>query len=124
MASPEQKGARFPGLVGVGVAMGVVVIVVAFVIDTEIGIPLLILAAICLLALAAFRMIATSNAGSESDATDNVPKQEPRGERPLGDTPEAHDEINAHDLPLDHPGRHETEKVSQGADGTTRGPLQ
>ena len=25
--------------------------------------------------------------------------------RPLGDTPEAHDEISPHDLPLDSPGR-------------------
>lgn len=29
--------------------------------------------------------------------------------RPLGDTPEAHDEINPHDLPPDHPGRQAAE---------------
>ena len=50
-----------------------------------------------------FRMI-TQRGGSDQDSTSNFPKQEPRAERPLGDTPEAHDEINPHDLPLDHPG--------------------
>ena len=28
-------------------------------------------------------------------------------ERPLGDTPEAHDEVSPRDIPLDNPGRHE-----------------
>jgi hypothetical protein len=31
----------------------------------------------------------------------------PDDETALGDTPEAHDEINPHDLPPDHPGRAE-----------------
>jgi len=31
-------------------------------------------------------------------------------ERPLGDTPEVHDEINPHDLPPDHPGRQAAEE--------------
>ena len=31
-------------------------------------------------------------------------------ETALGDTPEAHDEISPHDLPVDHPGRQEAEK--------------
>ena len=46
----------------------------------------------------------------------------PDEETPLGDTPEAHDEINAHDLPKDHPGREVVEE-EVGHDGTTRGPL-
>jgi hypothetical protein len=29
----------------------------------------------------------------------------PDDQRPAGDTPEVHDEINPHDLPIDHPGR-------------------
>jgi len=44
----------------------------------------------------------------------------------LGDTKEAHDEISPHDLPKDHPGRPEAERISgdrferDGA-GVTRG---
>jgi hypothetical protein len=44
----------------------------------------------------------------------------PDDETPLGDTPEAHDEISPHDLPKDHPGRQEAERQS-GEGGTTRG---
>ena len=45
---------------------------------------------------------------------------------PAGDTPEAHDEINPHDLPTDHPGRQAAEREAEEeprADGarTTRG---
>ena len=42
-------------------------------------------------------------------------------DRPMGDTPEAHDEINPHDLPPDHPGRQEAEAQAGGEEGTTRG---
>jgi hypothetical protein len=45
----------------------------------------------------------------------------PDDETPAGDTPEAHDEISPHDLPLDHPGREEAERLADGEDGTTRG---
>ena len=45
----------------------------------------------------------------------------PDDERPLGDTPEAHDEINPHDIPLDNPGRQEAERLSRGQEGTTKG---
>lgn len=43
--------------------------------------------------------------------------------RPLGDTPEAHDDISPHDIPLDHPGREAAEKMADGAgaEGTTAG---
>jgi hypothetical protein len=44
----------------------------------------------------------------------------PDEETPLGDTPEAHDEISPHDLPKDHPGRREAEKEA-GESGTTGG---
>ena len=40
---------------------------------------------------------------------------------PAGDTPEAHDEINPHDLPRDHPGRQAAEAQAGGEEGTTRG---
>ena len=45
----------------------------------------------------------------------------PDDETPLGDTPEAHDEISPHDLPPDHPGREEAERLAGGKDGTTTG---
>ena len=45
----------------------------------------------------------------------------PDDERPLGDTPEVHDEINPHDIPLDNPGRKEAERLAGGEEGTTRG---
>ena len=44
----------------------------------------------------------------------------PDDETALGDTPEAHDEINPHDLPPDHPGRHAAERMAEG-DGETAG---
>jgi hypothetical protein len=92
----------------------------------DILIPVLILLVICALAFVAFRVI-TQRGGSDTDSESNFPNQEPRDERPLGDTPEAHDEINPHDLPLDHPGREEAEDQAGGAEGTTtgttRGPL-
>jgi len=45
----------------------------------------------------------------------------PDEETPLGDTPEAHDEISPHDLPPGHPGRDEAERLAGGEDGVTRG---
>jgi hypothetical protein len=39
----------------------------------------------------------------------------------LGDTPEAHDEINPHDLPPDAPGRRAAEDMAGGEEGTTGG---
>ena len=129
MADQEFKGeerTRFPALLVFGVLLAIVVIVVAFIVDSEIGIPVLILTAICTAAAIGYRVIAGSNR-SDADATDSVPKQPARAERPLGDTPEAHDEISPHDLPLDHPGRDEAEELARGNDGTargtTRGPL-
>jgi hypothetical protein len=45
----------------------------------------------------------------------------PDDETPLGDTPEAHDELNPHDLPPDHPGREKAERMAGGEGGTTQG---
>src|SRR4051794_2555713 len=41
-------------------------------------------------------------------------------ERPVGDTPEAHDEVNPRDLPKDNPARQEAERQAEG-DGETTG---
>lgn len=125
-AQHEFKGgekARFPTLLLVGIVLAIVVIIAAFIADPDYGIPVLILAVVCAVAAIGFRVLAGSNR-SDADASDNVPKQPARGERPLGDTPEAHDEISPHDLPLDNPGRHEAERESGGESsgtGTTRG---
>jgi hypothetical protein len=43
---------------------------------------------------------------------------------PLGDTPDAHDEITPHDLPKDHPARREAERQAGGPHGTTRGNVE
>ena len=45
----------------------------------------------------------------------------PDDDTDLGDTPEAHDEISPHDLPQDHPGREEAERLAGGEGGVTRG---
>jgi hypothetical protein len=47
----------------------------------------------------------------------------PDDQTPLGDTPEAHDEISPHDLPPGHPGRKAAEKQAQEGGGTTRGDV-
>jgi hypothetical protein len=53
-----------------------------------------------------------------SDNTDAVPSTHliPDDETAAGDTPEAHDEINPHDLPIDHPARAAAEeRAARGA---------
>jgi hypothetical protein len=45
----------------------------------------------------------------------------PDDRAPLGDTPEAHDEIIPQDLPKGHPGRPEAERQAAEGDGTVRG---
>jgi hypothetical protein len=90
----------------------------------EIVIPIVVLAVICAAAAFGFTVIRRRNPHADTDATDSgVPKTDTDDSRPLGDTDEAHDEINPHDLPLTHPGREEAEQVAGGSDGTTRGPL-
>ena len=64
----------------------------------DILIPVLILLAILVVAGVGFRMI-TQRGGSDQDSTSNFPNQEPRDERPLGDTPEVHSAISPHDFP-------------------------
>ena len=45
----------------------------------------------------------------------------PDDQTPLGDTPEAHDEISPHDLPKNHPGRAAAEREAADGDGLVRG---
>jgi hypothetical protein len=63
-----------------------------------------------------------------SDENEPIPSSHliPDNETAAGDTPEAHDEINPHDLPRDHPGRQAAERQAEEEprdDGarTTRG---
>ena len=125
MASQEFKGeekARFPALLLAGVAMAVVVIVVAFVVDSEIGFPLLVLLGVCVIAAVGFRLITGSNRSADTDAGDSgLPKASPEDDRPMGDTEQAHDEITPHDLPKDNPARDEAAEQAGDAGGTTRG---
>jgi hypothetical protein len=65
----------------------------------------------------------TSHEGAPHDQSAKEPlgAATPDDERPLGDTPEAHDEIVPEDLPIDHPGRKEAERQAATGDGTVRG---
>jgi hypothetical protein len=126
MAPDRLQGAerpRFPALVAVGAALGAVIVVVAFVSDASLAWPLLILFAICLAAAIVLRRIAGSRR-DEADHTDTFPRQPPRPDRPLGDTPEAHDEISPHDIPVGSPSRRAAEDLAGGPGGTTRGHRQ
>ena len=90
----------------------------------EIVIPIVVLALICAVAAFGFTVIRRRNPAADVDASDSgVPKTDTDDNRPVGDTDEAHDEINPHDLPITHPGREEAEQLAGGSDGTTRGPL-
>ena len=123
MASAEPQRATSPALIAAGVALAIAVIVVAFVLEPEVGWAVLVLAVICVVAAVGARIVTSRGGGGDTDSTSHVPQQQPRGERPLGDTPEAHDEINPHDIPRDSPAREPAEDMAGGEEGTTRGPL-
>jgi hypothetical protein len=57
----------------------------------------------------------------DDESTEPLGPMTPDEPTELGDTPEAHDEISPHDLPKDHPGRHEAERAAAGERGTTSG---
>jgi hypothetical protein len=98
-------------------------------------IPALILAALVIgyafLNLALTRRVEARHDSLEdamSDETEPLPSSHliPDDSTPAGDTPEAHDEINPHDLPPDHPGRRAAEEQAGGGEEpgearTTRG---
>jgi hypothetical protein len=111
---------RFGALTALGLAMGVAIFIVAVSVDTDFAVPLIVLAGVLVAIALGYRLAAGRNR-SDADHTDTVPRQPARPERPLGDTPEAHDEVNPHDLPLDHPGREAAEHQAEGLEGTTTG---
>jgi hypothetical protein len=57
----------------------------------------------------------------DADAREPLGPVTPDDDTPLGDTLETHDELSPHDLPIDHPGRQEAERLAGGPDGLTRG---
>jgi hypothetical protein len=75
----------------------------------------------------ATKRIADKHGGETERALDDESEPIPSAhlitddERPLGDTPEAHDEVNPHDIPLDNPARHEAEEQAGGEEAETRG---
>jgi hypothetical protein len=113
---------RFPVLLLAGLALAAVVILVAWVIlGTDYALPLLLLTVIGFGLAVAFRLISSRNRDPSDSEEGGLPAQQPDPTRPLGDTAEAHDEINPHDFPLYNPGRHAAERLSRGAANTTRG---
>jgi hypothetical protein len=57
-----------------------------------------------------------------SDENEPIPSTHliPDNETAAGDTPEAHDEINPHDLPAGHPGREAAEEQAEEGDDSAR----
>ena len=61
-------------------------------------------------------------AGPHDDEADEpLGPATPDDQTDLGDTPEVHDEISPHDLPVDHPGRAEAERLAEAEGDTTSG---
>src|SRR3954466_15023422 len=90
-----------------------------------------VMIAVLVLAWAGFNRVMTKRGESRHDSMEDAMSDEseplpsahliPDNETAAGDTPEAHDEINPHDLPPDHPGRRAAETQAGGEAGTTRG---
>jgi hypothetical protein len=126
MASDRFEGVerrRFPTLLAVGGGLAAVVVIVAFLADAGLAWPLLILFALCLAVAVVYRLVAGSNR-DDADHSDSLPKQPATRSRPLGDTPEAHDELSPHDIPLYSPARRAAKQQAGGLAGTTRGNRQ
>jgi predicted lipid-binding transport protein (Tim44 family) len=125
MASADANsstGPTFPVAWIGGIAAGLLVALVAgLTVGADLSIPVLILTALLAIVAIAYRTIGSSRSAA-TDNRDNVPRLRAEGERPLGDTPEAHDEISPHDLPPDHPGRRKAEEMAEEqSDGETSG---
>lgn len=121
-------GKAFPTGILIGIIAAALLGVVAWIfVGVEYGVPILVLAAICILAALVYRMMAGAPRGDAgyTDEDDPTPKVPTSGDgRPLGDTREAHDEVNPHDLPLDNPGRQSAEEMSGAVEGDTSGHAQ
>lgn len=116
----EKTGPAFPiaGLGGIAV-MVILAIIAGVVLGWGYAIAVLVLTAIVAGVAIFYRLMAGK--GSESDPQGGLPKLPADAGRPLGDTQEAHDEINPHDFPADSPGRKPAEAMARGEEGTTGG---
>src|SRR4051795_11295256 len=121
-----------------GVVLVFIVVYAATVLLTgqaELLIPVLILAALLALYAVVNLVLTRRKVGRDgsleaamADNEDPVPSAHiiPDDTTAVGDTPEAHDEISPHDLPVDHPGRPAAEEeaaqnVARGGTNETRG---
>ena len=105
-----------------GLLLAVAVIIVAWIaVGIEYAVPLIILAGLCTVGLVGFRLISSRNRDPAASEEGGLPAQAPDPTRPLGDTAEAHDEVNPHDFPLYNPGRRTAERMASGPANTTRG---
>ena len=118
----DREKQRFPTLMVAGLLLALAVIVVAWIVlGIEYALPLVLLGALCAVALVGFRLISSRNRDPAASEEGGLPAQAPDPTRPLGDTAEAHDEINPHDFPLYNPGRRAAERMARGPSNTTRG---
>lgn len=98
----------FNSIIGAAAALFAVFALAALLAGAEFALPIALLALIVLAFLGVHALLA-NRANMVDDET------------PLGDTPQAHDEISPHDLPRDSPGRRAAERQAARGDGTTRG---
>ena len=57
----------------------------------------------------------------DHDADDGLIDKMTDDETPVGDTPEAHDELSPHDIPKSHPAYEDVVRQAGGTEGTTSG---
>ena len=118
--STEKTGPTFPIAWAGGIgAMLVLAIIAGVVVAWSWGIAILVLTALVAGVAIFYRLMAGK--GSEDNPQGGLPKLPTDAGRPLGDTKEAHDEINPHDFPADSPGRKPAEAMARGDEGTTGG---
>ena len=131
-------GRRSPVLVG-GIALFIVAL---FVVAAATGSTAVLVAAGALVAIVAVfaviygigaRRVTARDAAEQPDAearqaarAEPMPAAFMNAEPDVAarDTARAHDEVNPHDLPPDHPGRDEAARQAGGGSGTTRGDAE
>ncbi len=133
---PDRKGATEPSMakwqLGVLGVFFVVFIATAFLTGEPMYAIPVVLLTVLVLAYALFtrtlsKRIERKHGSLEdalSDEDEDIPSAHliPDDDTALGDTPDAHDEITPHDLPLDHPGRQAAEaQAGFEGGGTTTG---